>query len=777
MKPNKWVLGLALLATAQAQFKQQGGKLVASDSTQQGYSVALSADGNTALVGAPQQMGAGAAFVYTRSGSVWTQQGGKLFGTGGDSHSEQGSSVALSADGNTALVGGPGDNTNTGAAWVFTRSGGVWTQQGNKLVGSGAVGAAQGWSVALSADGNTALVGAPNDNNGFGTVWIFTHSSGVWTQQGAKLVGSGGIGSPLQGQSVALSADGNTALIGGPVDNPDPFGHGAGAAWVFTRTGSTWTQQGSKLVGGGAIGHAEQGLSVALSADGNTALIGGNQDNGNTGALWVFTRSAGTWTQQGSKLVGSGVSGTFATQGYSVAVSADGNLAVSGAIGAGSIWVFKRSGGVWAQQGSKLEGSGAVGPASQGWSVAISAIGTTVIVGGSYDAYGTGAAWVFARPQIRDFDGDGRSDALLYDAATGTAYTALSNGDGTFHYVYNLFTSGFDVLRTGDFNGDGKTDLALYNSRTGLGYIGMSNGDGTFTFQSLFWSPGFDQVEAADLNGDGKTDVVLYNSSTGALYTGISDGTGTFAYRYLSWTPHYNFLRVADFTGHGHGDLLLLGPPHFSGVLFGDGAGGFSSFYQFPRIGDDFADTGDLNADGITDLLLYNSAFGSAATGISNGNSFVFTPLFFSPGFTSVYLADYSGNSKADVTLYNKLMWIGYFGTGNGAGNFTFQPLFWGPGFDTVVPQDMNADGKTDILLYRQSTGTAYVGLSYGDGTFAYTYSTAVSGCHPPPYFFRFGYRRDSNASATDEARHRALRAVRRSNRRDLISGSRPAIG
>src|SRR5262249_7186975 len=80
--------------------------------------------------------------------------------------SQQGHSVSLSGDGNTAIVGGPSDNANIGAAWVYTRSNGVWTQQGSKLVGSGAVGnAAQGYSVALSADGNTAAIGGPNDSS------------------------------------------------------------------------------------------------------------------------------------------------------------------------------------------------------------------------------------------------------------------------------------------------------------------------------------------------------------------------------------------------------------------------------------------------------------------------------------------------------------------------------------------------------------------------------------------------------------------------------------
>ncbi|MFZ1197005.1 MAG: Ig domain-containing protein, partial [Pseudolabrys sp.] len=103
-----------------------------------------------------------------------SQQGPKLVGTGASGVSQQGASVALSADGNTAIVGGPGDNSGQGAAWVYTRSGGVWTQQGNKLVGTGASGAAQqGVSVSLSVDGNTAIVGGLDDNGGAGAAWVY----------------------------------------------------------------------------------------------------------------------------------------------------------------------------------------------------------------------------------------------------------------------------------------------------------------------------------------------------------------------------------------------------------------------------------------------------------------------------------------------------------------------------------------------------------------------------------------------------------------------------
>jgi antibiotic biosynthesis monooxygenase (ABM) superfamily enzyme len=280
------------LQPALAQFSQEGSKLAGTFAVglaEQGWSVALSADGNTAIVGGlADNRIMGAAWVYTRSNSVWTQQS-KLAGTGGVGSAGQGWSVALSNDGNTAIVGGPFDTSNTGAAWVFTRSNGVWTQQGNKLVGSGAVGnARQGASVALSDDGNTAIVGGPFDNLNTGAAWVYACSGTGW---GTKLVGTGAVGNARQGVSVALSADGSTAIVGGVEDKSY-----SGAAWVYSRSGTVWTQQANKLVGTDAIGSAGQGHSVALSADGNTAIVGGLADNRVRGAAWVYRRSGGVAT-------------------------------------------------------------------------------------------------------------------------------------------------------------------------------------------------------------------------------------------------------------------------------------------------------------------------------------------------------------------------------------------------------------------------------------------------------------------------------------------------
>jgi len=139
--------------------------------------------------------------------------------------------VSLSGDGKTALVGGYGDSNHLGATWVFIQdSNGDWVQQGNnKLVGSFATTVAQqGWSVSLWYDGNTALIGGVANNANFGATWVFTRSEGVWSQEGFPLIAFDATSISGQGYSVSLSSDGNTALFGGPGDN-----NNVGAAWMY----------------------------------------------------------------------------------------------------------------------------------------------------------------------------------------------------------------------------------------------------------------------------------------------------------------------------------------------------------------------------------------------------------------------------------------------------------------------------------------------------------------------------------------------------------------
>ena len=376
---------------------QQGDKLPGFNlplNAQAGTSVAISADGNTAVAGVPyDEGGKGYALVFVREGSVWALQE-KLQGVG-SSNALQGMAVAISADGNTVAVGGPKDNNSTGAVWIFTRSGEDWTQQGGKITGTSYNGqAAMGSSVALSADGNLLAFGGPGDNTGEGAVWLYSRSAGVWSLAVPKLISSFNIGPAQLGNSLGLSADGKYLIAGGSQDED-----AEGSAWVFAKSGSSWAYQ-ARLRGSGSS-FAEQGKSVAISADGKTALIGGNVNEEGKGNVWVFTRSGSSWTQQGSALRGNDAVGP-AFQGQSVALSADGNTAAIGgdndAGNLGGVWIFRRSGGNWNQDGPKLFIDGRSGNAAAGYALALSADGQTLLSGGPKDNINRGAVWVHSRP-------------------------------------------------------------------------------------------------------------------------------------------------------------------------------------------------------------------------------------------------------------------------------------------------------------------------------------------------------------------------------------------
>jgi hypothetical protein len=394
-----------------------------------GWSVALSADGTVALIGAPGDnqtvppntgapppqfpLTAGAAWVFTQSDGTWTQQGDKIvadcdqtdptlstcIGPQGTGESAQcpgdpppptyvavcsafGSSVSLSANGTVALIGAPLDSGGAGAAWVFTGSGGLWSQQAELAAdcvnscsgsaGTGEIGAGQlGSSVSLDAEGDIALIGAPGDNGQRGAAWVFTSTNGNWTQQSEMLTdcteacagSSAGVevGRGLFGSSVSLSGDGDTAAVGAPYDNNQ-----AGAVWILTRSGETWTPQTKLLAScpsscGGPqaddeIGGGMFGSSVALAGDGSTVIAGAPQDNGDEGAAWLFTHAGGNWSEQ-DKLIqncapacggdlGTGESGA-GELGNSVALAASGSIAAVGAPQDGGATNHAGTGAVW----------------------------------------------------------------------------------------------------------------------------------------------------------------------------------------------------------------------------------------------------------------------------------------------------------------------------------------------------------------------------------------------------------------------------------------------
>ena len=640
---------------AAAQYIEQGTKLLGTSvvgNAQQGISVALSADGNTAIMGGDHDnSSAGAAWVFIRSGGVWTQQGAKLVGSGAVGAAQQGFSVALSADGNTAIVGGNTDNSQAGAAWVYTRSAGLWHQQA-KLIGTGGVNAPQlGAAVALSADGNTAVVGGYFDNSGAGAVWVFTRSAGLWSQQGARLVGSNAAGAaPFQGVSVAVSADGNTLIEGGYLDNS-----GVGAAWVFTRSGGVWTQQGSKLVGTGAAGAAKQGTAVSLSADGNTAIVGGYSDNGNAGAAWIYTRSGGVWTQHGDPLYGAGAIGP-AYLGVSAALSADGNTAVVGGYqdnsGIGAAWVFRYGFGFLRQYGPKLVGGGAVGGSRQGISVAVSGDSRTVMVGGYQDNSNVGAAWVFASHAAHDFNVDYKSDILWRDTSGNVALWQMNSGQVVSSTLISKVPTSWSIVGQRDFNGDGESDI-LWRDNTGNVALWLMNGATVSSSTFIANVPtSWTIAGTGDFDGDGKADI-LWRDNTGNVAIWLMNGATVTSSLFVANVPNswsivgasgkdifwrdnvgntawwmmnggtvtanvylgnvpttWSIVGVGDLDGDGDNDILWRDSSGNTAIWFLSSPSG--SIEGSTVIGNvpttwSVAETGDFNGDGTTDILWHNN--------------------------------------------------------------------------------------------------------------------------------------------------------------------------
>ena len=354
-------------------------------------SAAKGIDGNQRDQSIPQ---AGAVYVFARRGTTWSQQAYvKASNTGeagtADTFGEGdqfGFSLALSADGATLAVGAltedsaasgvngnQGDNSaaSAGAVYVFTRSGAAWAQQAYLKAANADAGDMFGYAVSLSADGQTLAVGSfdedgsaravggPHDNrtNGSGAAYVFARSGGAWSQQ-AYIKASNGESQDSFGVHVALSGDGGTLLVGAldedcsatgvnppGCDNDWREDLSMGAAYVFVRAGTSWSQQ-AFLKASNTGFNDWFGSRLALSGDGNTAAIAasledggarginGRQDDnsaGEAGAVYLFTRAGATWRQQ-AYMKGSNTE-AFDEFGASVALDRSGRTLVATAFG------------------------------------------------------------------------------------------------------------------------------------------------------------------------------------------------------------------------------------------------------------------------------------------------------------------------------------------------------------------------------------------------------------------------------------------------------------
>ncbi|HMV86208.1 MAG TPA: putative Ig domain-containing protein, partial [Blastocatellia bacterium] len=427
-----------------------------------------------------------------------------------------GQSVALVGD--TALVGAPGDNGARGAAYVFVRSGttsnAVWAIQTKLLAFDGAAGDAFGTSVALSGD--TALVGAPDGpgpvGGNQGVAYVFTRNGTAWTQQ-RKLFANDGQNDVKFGTAVAL--DGDTALVGAPFQ--PTAGVTTGAAYIFTRNGTTWTQQPRLNANDAATGD-QFGAAVAL--DGDMALIGAPKNTvtfANQGAAYAFTRNGADWVFQ-QRITASSQSAAGDNFGNAVALSGD-----QAAIGAnlkgsddrGKVFTFRRGATGWGTT-SSFEMPVPVAGAHFGTALALR--GNTMVVGAALGPIEAGA--------------DHRS-AYIYtlNGQTWVSVKQLGVGLGTpdDHFGYAVALDGNTVLVGVPF-----ADAATNNQ--GAVYTFVSLDSRHVEQQKLTAIDGAASDEfgnAVALDGDTvAVGVARDDLSKGAVYVFVRNGTGSNA----GWT-------------------------------------------------------------------------------------------------------------------------------------------------------------------------------------------------------------------------------------------------
>ncbi|HEX2248936.1 MAG TPA: choice-of-anchor B family protein [Gemmatimonadales bacterium] len=334
-----------------------------------GFGSALAMSGDELLIGRPGVVAGfpmppshtGAVYVYRRgSGGQWS----KVSTITGDGVSiEDGFGVALSADGNLMAVGAPGTAEQRGAVYVFERDGsGRWAERAKLTAGSSAPGDMLGRAVAIKGD--VLLAGSPGHAENQGRVVVFRRSGSTWTEQGT-LVGSQANKGERFGAALALDRD--RALVGAP---GTIFGDSAaaGRAIMFRRSGQTWTRESALTVEGGQV----RGLGAALLLNGNEAFVSGPGSDSMAGAVFLFRSSAPSKWDKPLRLAAESpehpafFGGSLARDGQDLLIGAP-----FAQQGVGAVHVFRRDGSSW-KESQKLETTG-VGPSTQfGATVAIS---------------------------------------------------------------------------------------------------------------------------------------------------------------------------------------------------------------------------------------------------------------------------------------------------------------------------------------------------------------------------------------------------------------------
>ena len=343
-------------------------KIIASNPTinaQFGSSMAI--EGDTLVVGAPGERNeanvtSGAAYVFVRSGNGWTQQA-RIIPTTNFANSQFGTSVAISGD--RIVVGASSESSTTaneqeGAAYIFVRSGNDWILEQRLIASDIARGSNFGISVAIETD--TVVIGSSTayvQNIRTGAAYVFTRSGGDWTQR-TKLIDTVGTDSNRFGISVEI--DGDTIAVGESYGNFEGQGVANGVVCIFTGAGANWTQQARIAASDGIIyGIGSNEFGSSLDIEGNTLIVGASGKR----AAYIFVRNENIWIEQ-QKLTA--INTPLLFPGVSVSISGNTAIvglyresAESVGNNTGTAFVFTRNENSWTKQAQLIPSNGRSG--------------------------------------------------------------------------------------------------------------------------------------------------------------------------------------------------------------------------------------------------------------------------------------------------------------------------------------------------------------------------------------------------------------------------------